>query len=69
MAPRSRPCDVMEGDDIPFIRAQIQPYCIAQGKKHEWEKAQKILWRKGAIDEVDLQVFANLLKLEILNAL
>merc|ERR1712232_847104 len=41
MASRSRPCEVLEGDDIPAIKNQIRPYCIDENKKREWEAAQK----------------------------
>merc|ERR1712039_1102666 len=69
MAPRSRPCDVMEGDAMPAIRAQVRPFCVAEDKRREWEAAQKSLWAKGAVDQVDPRALIKLLKPEIVDVL
>lgn len=69
MAPRSRHTEFMEGEEMPAIRKQIVPYCVATREKQKWEKVQQSLWRRGAIDEADSEVLAALLKLEILNVL
>lgn len=69
MAPRSQPCEVMEGHDVPPFRAQILPYCISGRKKHAWTGMQKSLWARNAIDKVNVPQFTSWLKPEILDAL
>lgn len=69
MAPRSRPCEVIEGDEMPAVKAQIRPHCVAKEKHGEWEKAQKTLWLRGAIDHADPQALVDLLKPDILSVL
>lgn len=69
MAPRSKPCDVIEGYDMPAIKAHVRPFCVAEDKKREWEAAQKSLWKGGAVGQADSSALIKLLKLEILDAL
>merc|ERR1712217_425323 len=69
MGPRFRPCDVMEGDVMPAIKAQARPFCVALDKRREWEAAQNLLWAKGAVDQVDPRALVKLLKPEILDVL
>merc|ERR1712187_300862 len=69
MAPRSSPCELLEGEELPNIRAQIRPHCVAENKRRQWEEAQKSLWKRGAIDDVCSRTLASLLKPEVLDVL
>lgn len=69
MAPRSKPCEVLEGDAMPAIKAQVRPFCVAEDKRHEWEAAQQILWARGAVDQADPRALIKLLKPEVVDVL
>lgn len=72
MAPRSRPCEMMQSGEVPAMRSQIVPYCVAD--RQAWEKAQSVLWgncgdvRRNASCTSE-SVLGSLLKPEVLAAL